>query len=160
VATLTVWRFPDPGGADRGEATLEMFEREELIKVHGAAVVAWPAGAKQPKIRQLNDVGAGWLAGSFWGLLFGVIFFVPLLGLSVGAAMGALAGSMSEVGIDDDFIDGVRDKVTPGTSALFVISSDAVLHKVRHVFADEDAELIQTNLDSAAEKMLQEVFAE
>jgi hypothetical protein len=40
------------------------------------------------------------------------------------------------------------------------MSSDAVLTKVRHVFADEHAQLIETNLDSAQEAKLAEVFAE
>jgi uncharacterized membrane protein len=161
MATLTVWKFPDADGADRGVTTLELFQREGLITVHDAAVVSWQSGAKRPKTRELNDLSGSWaLGGTFWGLLFGVIFFVPLLGASIGAAVGALAGSMRDIGIDDDFIYGVRDLVTPGTSALFVISSDAVLHKVRHVFADEKAELIETNLDSAQEAMLVKVFAE
>jgi uncharacterized membrane protein len=161
VATLTVWRFPDADGADRGEATLELFQREGLITIHDAAIVSWAAGAKRPRTRQLNDgKGSGALTGSFWGLLFGLIFFVPLLGLSVGAAAGAVAGSLRDIGIDEDFINSVRGQVTPGTSALFVMSSGAVLTKVRHVFADENAELIQTNLDSAQEAMLEKVFAE
>jgi uncharacterized membrane protein len=161
VATLTVWKFPDADGADRGEATLEQFQQEGLITIHDAAVVAWPPGAKKPKTRQLDGLaGTRALAGSFWGLLLGFIFFVPLLGAAVGAATGALAGPMRDIGIDDDFINTVRDQVTPGTSALFVISSDAVLTKVRHVFADEHAELIETNLDSAQEAKLAEVFAE
>jgi uncharacterized membrane protein len=161
VTTLTVWKFPDPDGADRGEATLELFQQEGLITIHDAAVVSWPVGAKKPKTRQLNDLaGTRALVGSFWGLLLGFIFFVPLLGAAVGAATGALAGSMRDVGIDDDFINTVRDQVTPGTSALFVMSSDAVLTKVRHVFADEQAQLIETNLDSAQEARLAEVFAE
>lgn len=148
MATLTVWKFPDAGGADRGEATLGQFQQEGLIKVHDAAVVSWPLGAKKPRTRQLNELNGSWaIGGTFWGLLFGLIFFVPLLGMPVGAAMGAVAGSLSDVGIDDDFITSVRDQVTPGTTALFVISSDAVLHKARHVFADEHAELIETNLD-------------
>jgi uncharacterized membrane protein len=158
---MTVWKFPDAEGADRGATSLELFQREGLITIHDAAVVSWPPGAKKPKTRELSDLNGSWaLGGAFWGLLFGVIFFVPLLGAAVGAAMGALAGSMREIGIDDDFIESVRDQVTPGTSALFVVSSDAVLTKVRHVFADEDAELIETNLDSEQEAKLQKVFAE
>ena len=51
---------------------------------------------------------------------------MPLLGLAVGAAAGALGGSLADVGIDDDFIAAVKAKVTPGTSALFVLTSDAV----------------------------------
>jgi uncharacterized membrane protein len=161
VATLTVWKFPDAAGADQAEATLEQLQKEELIKIHDAATVSWPEEAKKPKTRQLNNLtGAGALGGSFWGLLFGLIFFVPLLGMAIGAAMGALTGSMSDVGIDDDFIRGVRDRVTPGTSALFVMSSDAVMDKVKDAFEGQHVELIQTNLDNEQEAKLREVFAE
>ena len=161
MATLTVWKFPDASGADRAEATLEQLQKEELIKIHDAATVSWPEGAKKPKTRQLNNLtGAGALGGSFWGLLFGLIFFVPLLGMAIGAAMGALAGSISDVGIDDSFINGVRDRVTPGTSALFLMSSDAVMDKVKDAFDGQHVELIQTNLDDAQEAKLREVFAE
>ena len=161
MATLTVWKFPDAAGADRAEATLEQLQKEELITIHDAATVSWPEGAKKPKTRQLNNLtGAGALGGSFWGLLFGLIFFVPLLGMAIGAAMGALTGSMSDVGIDDGFINGVRDRVTPGTSALFVMSSDAVMDKVKDAFDGQHVELIQTNLDDEQEAKLREVFAE
>ena len=161
MATLTVWKFPDANGADRAEATLEQLQKEELIKVHDAAIVSWPDGAKKPKTRQLNNLtGTGALSGSFWGLLFGLIFFVPLLGMALGAGMGALAGSMSDVGIDDDFINGVRDRVSPGTSALFVMSSDAVLDKIHDAFVTgEHAELVQTNLNNEQEAKLRDVFA-
>jgi uncharacterized membrane protein len=37
---------------------------------------------------------------------------------------------MADVGIDDDFIRSVRDEITPGTSALFLMSSVAVMDKV------------------------------
>jgi uncharacterized membrane protein len=158
---LTVWKFPDAAGADLAEASLEQLQKEELIHVHDAATVSWPEGAKKPKTRQLNNLtGAGALGGSFWGLLFGLIFFVPLLGMAIGAAMGALTGSMSDVGIDDSFINGVRDRVTPGTSALFLMSSDAVMDKVKDAFDGQHVELIQTNLDDAQEAKLREVFAE
>src|SRR6185437_7331359 len=109
-------------GAEQAQATLEALAKQELIKVHDAAIVSWPAGAKKPKTRQLNNLaGAGALGGAFWGMLFGLIFFIPLLGLAIGAGIGALTGSLADVGIDDDFIKSVRDKVSPGTSALFVM---------------------------------------
>jgi uncharacterized membrane protein len=161
VATLTVWKFPDASGADRAQATLGQLQEQELITIHDAAQVSWEVGAKKPKTKQLNNLtGSGALGGAFWGLLFGLIFFVPLLGLAVGAAMGALTGSMSDVGIDDDFIKSVRDQVTPGSSALFVLSSNAVMDKVHDAFKGEHAELIQTNLDNEQETKLREVFAE
>ena len=115
MATLTVWKFATPEGADDAEATLEMLSKQELITIQDAATVTGPPGKKKPKTRQLDDLaGAGALGGAFWGLLFGLIFFVPLLGLAVGAAAGALGGSLADVGIDDDFINGVRAPDHPG----------------------------------------------
>src|SRR3712207_1927964 len=119
MATLSVWRFDTPEGADLALDTLAGLQKQELITVHDAATVSWSPDKKRPKTHQANSVvGAGALGGSFWGLLFGLIFFVPLLGMAVGAAAGALSGSMTDVGIDDEFIEQVRGQVTPGTSAL------------------------------------------
>jgi uncharacterized membrane protein len=135
--------------------------KQELIKVHDAAIVSWPAGAKKPKTRQLNNlVGAGALGGMFWGMLFGLIFFIPLLGAAIGAGIGALTGSLADVGIDDDFIKSVRDQITPNTSALFVMTSDAVIDKVQDAFKGQEApELIHTNLTQEQEDKLRDVFS-
>jgi len=66
MATLTVWKFPTADGADSAVSTLQSLEKQQLIKVHDAATVSWPAGAKKPKTRQLNDLaGAGALGGAF-----------------------------------------------------------------------------------------------
>ena len=67
---------------------------------------------------------------------------------------------MADVGIDDDFIDSVRSEVQPGTSALFVMSTDAVQDKVRAAFADEKPTLVHTNLSGEEEERLREYFAE
>ncbi|NUR08807.1 MAG: DUF1269 domain-containing protein [Nocardioidaceae bacterium] len=162
MATLTVWKFETPGGADEAVKTLEKLAREELVVIHDAATVSWQQDAKKPKTRQLNHVaGAGALSGSFWGLLFGLIFFVPLLGLAVGATAGALAGSLADVGIDDRFINRARSEITPGTSALFVMTSDAVVDKIKGAFsAHEPSELLFTNLSDEQENSLREVFAD
>ncbi len=161
MATLTVWRFPDADGAEQALSTLEDLQKQQLIKVHDGAVVTWPTGTNKPKTRQLHSAtGVGALGGSFWGLLFGLIFFVPLLGLAVGAAAGAAAGAMANVGIDDDFIRQVREKVTPGTSALFVLTSDAVIDKVHDAFAGQRMELVNTNLSKEQEARLHDVFVE
>lgn len=161
-ATLTVWKFGTPTGAEKASDTLQQLGKQNLITVHDAAIVSWEIGKKKPKTRQLNSMsGAGALGGSFWGLLFGLIFFVPLLGAALGAASGAIAGSLTDAGIDDSFINKVRDQITPGTSALFVMSSDAVVDKVRDAFPGHALdELIFTNLDDEQEAALRQVFAE
>ena len=161
MATLTAWKFSTPQGADIALEKLQKLQSEQLINVQDAAVVSWEVGRKKPKTRELHDTKkAGALGGGFWGLLFGLIFFVPILGLAIGAATGALMGSLADVGISDQFIKTVRDKVTPGTSALFLLSSDAVFDKVRNEFQDTEAELISTNLSEAQESKLREAMAQ
>lgn len=161
AATLTVWKFDTSHGAEHASKTLQDLSRENLIVIHDAAVVEWEEGKKKPRTRQLHNLtGAGALGGAFWGMLFGLIFLVPLLGAAIGAATGALSGSLADVGIDDTFINDVREKVTPGTSALFVLSSGAVMDKVKDAFAGDRPELLFTNLSNEHERALQEAFGE
>ena len=162
VATLTVWRFDTTGGAQEAADLLADLERADQVVVHDAAVVSWEVGKRKPRTKQLTPTAAaGALSGGFWGLLFGLIFFVPLLGAAVGAASGAIAGSLADVGIDDGFINRVRDQVTPGTSALFVLTSDAVVDRVHDAFAaGPDGQLIHTNISAEQEAALREIFGE
>jgi len=133
-----------------------------LITLEDAAVVSWPQGKKKPTTRQLHSTGgAGAMGGAFWGFLFGLIFFVPFLGAAIGAGMGALTGSMADVGIDDDFIRQVRDKVTEGTSALFALTSGATApDRVIDELRQYDFEIISTNLPEEQEQKLREAFAQ
>jgi len=99
--------------------------------------------------------GAGAMGGAFWGMLFGLIFFVPLL----GAAIGALQGSLIDVGIDDRFIKQTREKVTEGTSAVFLLSTNAVPDRVAEAFKDlPPFELVASNLSVEEETKLKDVF--
>jgi uncharacterized membrane protein len=160
MATLTAWKFSTPYGADAALDKLEKLQSEQLITVQDAAVVSWEQGRKKPKTRELHSTKrAGALGGGFWGLLFGLIFFIPIIGLAIGAVTGALMGSLADVGISDAFINSVRQKVTPGTSALFLLSSDAVVDRVKAEFTGTEAELISTNLSADQEAKLREAFA-
>jgi uncharacterized membrane protein len=160
MATLTAWKFDSPYAADDALATLEKLQGQALIQVQDAAVVSWEAGRSKPQTREMRSTKkAGALGGGFWGLLFGLIFFIPILGLAIGAATGALMGSLTDVGISDKFIATVREKVTPGTSALFLLTSDAVIDRVSEEFTTSKPELISTNLSAEQEGKLREAFA-
>lgn len=159
--SLVVLKFPAAEGAQMMLGRLEALQKQQLITVVDGAIVSWPAGAKKPKTEQLrNMTGVGALGGAFWGMLFGLLFFVPFFGLAVGAAMGALAGHFAHYGIDDDFINSVRSQITPGTSALFLLTSGAVLDKVAEGVKDIQFEIIQTNLSKEQEAALKEAFGE
>ena len=161
MATLSVLKFNDPRGADRVLLALQGMQERQLITLQDAAVVSWSADRKKPKTRQLHSMGgAGALNGAFWGLLFGLIFLVPLFGMAIGAASGALGGALSDVGIDDDFIKQVQEKVTPGTSALFALTSGATEDRVIEELKQYDFEIISTNLPAEQEQKLREAFGE
>jgi uncharacterized membrane protein len=161
MTALTVLKFDTADGAQKGLDLVKDLSKQYLINLHDAAVVTWPEGKKKPKTQQLTSMaGVGALSGAFWGMLFGLIFFVPLFGMAIGAAMGALSGSFTDVGIDDDFIKSVRNKVTEGTSALFLLTSNAVEDKVAEAFKGLKFELIASNLSQEQEDRLRTVFAE
>ncbi|MGB3681704.1 MAG: DUF1269 domain-containing protein [Rubrobacteraceae bacterium] len=159
MATLSVLKFTEADGADRMISRLEDLRKMQMIKIEDAAIVSWPEGQRKPRTRNLSSMtGLGAMDGAFWGFLFGLIFFVPIFGAAVGAAMGALSGSVADIGIDDDFIEQVRENVTEGTSALFLLSSDAVMDRVKETVEGIDFEIITTNLPKEEEDRLREAF--
>ena len=160
MATLTVWKFSTPEGAEEVLTKLTQLQKERLIQIKDAATVSLAAGKKKPKTKQaVNLAGLGALDGAFWGLLFGLIFFCPIFGIAVGASMGALSGSMKDYGINDNFINDVKSKVTEGTSALFLFTGDVTIDKVEDALGGVSAELIQSNLTHEEEAKLKEHFS-
>ena len=161
MSTITVLKFDTPGGAEEMLDTIKSLAKMQLITLQDAAIVTWEAGKKKPKTKQLyNLAGAGALDGAFWGMLFGLLFFVPFFGMAIGAAFGALGGAFADVGIDDDFIKKVQEKVTEGTSALFLMTNNAVLDKVTEAIKEKGLkfELVTSNLSNEEEAKLREAF--
>ncbi|MFB2878557.1 DUF1269 domain-containing protein [Floridanema aerugineum] len=160
MAALTVWKFHTADGADKALSKLQELQKQQVIQVIDAAIVSWPQGRKRPKTYQAMDTtGAGALGGAFWGMLFGFIFFMPFLGMAMGAAIGALSGHFTDYGINDDFINDVKSKVTEGTSALFLLTGQVTIDKVETAFTPEErGELIQSNLTNEQEAKLRADF--
>ena len=161
MTTLTVLKFETADGAEKALHVVEDLSKKQLINLHDAAIVTWPVGKKKPETRQLSNMtGVGALSGAFWGMLFGLIFFIPIIGMVVGATLGGLVGSMTHMGIDEDFIKSIRNKVTEGTSALFLMTSDAVEDRVVEAMKQSKFEIIATNLSKEEEAKLRAAFAE
>ena len=159
MATLSVLKFSTADGAQQMESTLLDLQKQHLIEVQDAAIVTWPQGKKSPKTQQLHSLtGQGALIGAFWGMLFGLIFFIPFFGLAIGAAMGALSGKFADYGIDDNFIKQTREKVTEGTSALFLLTTGAVVDKLVEALKGQAFEIISTNLPQEKEDELRAAF--
>jgi uncharacterized membrane protein len=162
MSTLTAFKFETPDGAQQALDSVLTMQKQMLVDVRDAAIVSWPEGKKKPKTRQAYSTGAaGALGGAFWGMLFGLIFFMPLLGLAMGAVVGGLTGKMRDYGIDDRFINEVKAKVTEGTSALFLLTDNAVADRVVAEMKNwPKFEVISTNLSQEQDEQLRAEFGE
>jgi uncharacterized membrane protein len=163
MTTLTAWKFDAVDGADRAMAVLKSLQAQQIVSIQDGAIVRWENGKKKPKTEQLVHLkSAGALSGAFWGMLFGLLFFIPFLGLAIGAATGALTASFQDYGIDDNFIKSVQGKVTPGTSALFLLGDTSARDRVVNALheAGLSPELIASNLSNEQEQALLDAFGE
>ena len=159
TATLSIWKFTSPDGAEGALRTLVRLQADRLITVQDASVVSWPEGRRKPRTWQARELaGPAALSGAFWGLLFGILFLLPLVGMAIGAAAGLAAGAFGRVGLSEEFLQRVHERITPGTSALFLLTSDAVVDRVRDAFAGTHAELLVTNLSKDQEAALRAAF--
>jgi len=161
VKALAVWRFAAPESAEKALPRLEELTRAGAANVDTAAMVWWPAGQRKPSVRDLGGIthpGALW--GGFWGVVLALIFLTPLAGPTFGAAAGAFAGSLSDFGVEDDFVRRVRDAVTPGTSAMFVIGSSDSVDAIAAELDHGGVELIRSALSHEQAQHLLDALGE
>ena len=154
MSQLIVLAFPTADGAFAMREALDELRRRNVIELGDAAVVEREADGKVRLQQATNLVGAGALGGAVWGALVGLFFLSPWLGMAVGAAAGALAGRFTDIGIDDDFIREVGEKVPPGHSALFLLidrwDEPAVLAQLNAA----DAVVVRSSLPAGQEARL------
>jgi uncharacterized membrane protein len=157
VSALAVWRFAALQDAEQTLPRLESLARSGEIRIEDAALVTWRQGHRKPATRVLGSLtGPGALWGGFWGMLLGLVFLAPLAGPTFGAAAGAVAGSLSDFGVEDDFVKRVRDAVTPGSSALFLLSDSRSIDRIAVALEPMPVEMIRSDLSDVQEKRLRE----
>jgi len=157
VGALAVWRFAALEDAEQTLPQLESMVRSGEISVDDAALVTWRRNHRKPATRMLGGLtGPGALWGGFWGMLLGLVFLAPLAGPTFGAAAGAVAGSLRDFGVEDDFVKRVRDTVTPGSSAIFLISDSRSVDRIAVALEPMPVEMIRSDLSNVQEKRLRE----
>ncbi|HEY8564947.1 MAG TPA: DUF1269 domain-containing protein [Beijerinckiaceae bacterium] len=159
MADLIVVAYDDPHKAHEIRLKLVKLQSEYLIDLEDA-VVATKDQQGQVKLHQVvNLTAAGALSGGFWGSLIGLMFLNPLLGVVAGAASGALAGTLSDIGINDDFMREVAGTLQPNTSALFVLVRKMTPDKVLEEVRGTGGKVLRTSLSRDAEEKLQAALA-
>jgi uncharacterized membrane protein len=159
MTTFTVWKFEDADGAQKAESTLQAAASEGLVEIVDHALLSWPEGADKPDLQHKHDSGkrgAAW--GALWGVLGGALFTIPVAGIVLGAGVGALAKATAGTGITKEDLERIRTEVTPGTSALFLVTDNADLDRLGERFHGGNGKLISTNLTEAERETLLETF--
>ncbi len=132
MTALTIWRYDTPFGAEAGAVRLKTLEDRQVLTVHDAITVAWMPRADEPVIRHLHhSTAASAGKGSVLGGLVGMVVLAPLAGAAVGAGIASVIARLRTSGIDKPFVEELAAQLTPGSSALLVLSSDGDLDELR-----------------------------
>ncbi|MGV1009689.1 MAG: DUF1269 domain-containing protein [Dermatophilaceae bacterium] len=159
TAYLTVVRFDSVDSAASAAGLVEDLVAASHLDVDSAATITWARGAVRPVVgRGRQYAGSGSLDAVFWDLLLAVVFFVPLLAAAVGASSSGELAPLHDVGIDEGFINQVRDQVTPGTSALFALASHDSLDALTDAFAAQRVRVMAVELLDEHLEALRAVF--
>jgi uncharacterized membrane protein len=130
----TAWRFADTEGADAAVLKLQDLGSHDLIQVHDAAVIRWPQYATKPTVQEhVNRQG-----GKASTLLHKV-------------RHGTIEGSL---------LDSVTGEMRPGTSALVLRSSDAVIDQVAQAFRGQNMQLIHSDLPVQQQDQIRSTFGD
>ena len=134
MATLTAWRFSSTEGADDAVLRLVRLDEQDQIDVEDAAVLRWPRYAAGP----MADVHV----------------------TRQGGAFSSIAKKIAHGNIDNSTLDSVKDDMSPGTSALVLLSENATVGAVAKAFEGQSMELIRSDLSVQQEDQVRRVFGE
>ncbi len=166
MSEIVVMGFRDPEEADRVLSRLRTLRREYLAGKDAVVVVRDETGYVH--IKQESDLVKagtkdGFLTGSLWGTFVGLLFLNPLVGFAVGGAFGAgvggLAGSLTDYGIDDGFIESLAETFPNNSSGLFLLVREAQPEKVLAELSGFNGKVLHTSLSAEQEKKLQETLS-
>lgn len=162
MSNLTVLTFPSAEGAQNMSGTLWTADEDGVIEIEDMALVRRDidGAPKMWQVVQPEGGRRGFLTGAFWGLAIGTLFVMPLAGAATGAAAGLAGNHAHDFGIDDGFIEQIRDQLAPNTSALFLLGSASDLEELRRRLEGFEFDIMSTELDPAREAELRKMFAQ
>ncbi|HSS57717.1 MAG TPA: DUF1269 domain-containing protein [Solirubrobacteraceae bacterium] len=160
MSNLVAVAYPDESTASEVAQTLIELQKERSIELDDLVVAIRRPDGKIKLKQSFSPAGSGAAGGALWGGLIGLIFFMPLLGMAIGGATGAATGAMTDVGVDDDFMKQLGEKLQPGGAAIFVLVRQSTPDKVLPRISQYGGEVIHSSLSAQAEETLQEALRE
>ncbi|HEX5193992.1 MAG TPA: DUF1269 domain-containing protein [Solirubrobacteraceae bacterium] len=158
MSDLIAIAYPDKQTAETVRSKLAQLMVERSIELEDAVVVDREPDGKIKLHQAHRTAASGAVGGALWGGLIGLLFLAPLFGMAVGAAAGGASGALVDVGINDDFMKQLGQKLQPGGAALIVLVRKVTPDKVLPEIQQYGGEVLQTSLDNEAEERLREVL--
>ncbi len=155
MADLIVIEYDDIHKAEEVRLKLQKMERDYLVDLEDA-VVATKDEKGKVRLNQIHNLTASRaVSGGFWGALIGLLFLNPLLGAAVGVTAGAVSGTLTDVGINNNFMKEIANGFQNRSSALFVLVRKVTPDKVRAELEGSGGKILQTSLTHEEEAKLQ-----
>jgi uncharacterized membrane protein len=132
--TTTAWRFRGTEGADEAILRLTQLDDQDLIDVHDVAVIRWPHYAAAPTAQE-----------------------------HVTAASGKMSSLMKKAkgdNVDATMIESVKEDMSPGTSALVLLSTGAEIDQVARAMHGMGMELIRSDLSVPQQDRLRSALSD
>ena len=158
MAILLAVGYPDQDTAARAASALLRHADRLVIQPDAVAVIERNAWGDYRVLTTHHPVAEGPSWSLLWSLLFAQLFFVPVFGTTVGPALGSVFGKIEKNGINRAFQQQVRDMVTPGSSALFLLASHAGAESVLAALARFEGTALSSPLTPRQEAGLQEAL--
>jgi uncharacterized membrane protein len=133
MSTLTAWRFTGTEQADQAVLRLKQLGFQQAIDLQDVAVIRWPEYAAQPTAQEHVT--------------------------AEGSKVSAMMSKVRSAGIDSSMIESVKGDMSPGTSALVPMSSDAQIDRVAAALEGPDMKLVRSNLSVEQEDQVRAAFA-
>jgi uncharacterized membrane protein len=130
--STTAWRFRGTEGADHAVLRLKQLNSQDLIDVQDVAVIRWPQYADAPTAQEHVT--------------------------APGSKVSSLVSKLKKGSIESSMIESVKTDLMPGSSALVLLSSDAVIDTVARAFQGEPMELIRSDLSVQQQDRLRAAF--
>jgi uncharacterized membrane protein len=134
MATLTAWRFSGTEGADDAVLRLKRLDEQNMIDLQDVAVIRWPQYASAPMAHEHAT--------------------------REGGAFSSIAKKLGNKNIESSLVDSVKGDMTPGTSALVLLSANATVDTVAKAFEGTSMELIRSDLSVHQEDQMRRAFGD
>jgi uncharacterized membrane protein len=162
IGDLNLWAlgYDDPTRAKEVRAEILRFENIHGLHVIDAiAVTRLQDGSFTLQRDDAPTTTTGILGFGFLGLLIGLVVLEPLAGAAIAATLGGFSVvSAGRIGIDDGFLNEVKELIKPGTSALFLLTKtdnpEGVLYHIRGL----GGTVLKTNVHADLAQQVQEAL--